>query len=172
MKQSKQHLFSSFSFFSSSCSSFFSFFLSFFFFFLSFFLSSMFVPIKQFGSRGEGKGQFNYPYGICYDEKINILLFLISTIIWFKTGSKNGQFQYPCQLSIEPLTNHILVADLNNNRIQIFNDKGQFISVFGQDILQYPHAVSCSQIHPFILLLLIIIIKFIYSLLLLLSIIT
>jgi DNA-binding beta-propeller fold protein YncE len=33
-------------------------------------------------------------------------------------GTSVGQFRYPFGLSIQPVTNHIIVADYNNNRIQ------------------------------------------------------
>jgi len=45
-------------------------------------------------------------------------------------GNKNGQFRNPFQITTNSKGN-ILVCDFNNNRIQIFDSEGNFISKFG-----------------------------------------
>jgi len=45
------------------------------------------------------------------------------------TGTGNGEFNTPTD--IVQNSTHILVADRNNNRVQVFNLSGQFVSTFG-----------------------------------------
>jgi DNA-binding beta-propeller fold protein YncE len=45
-------------------------------------------------------------------------------------GSGNGQFRTPIDLAIDP-SNNIYVSDSDNNRIQVFNNNGTYITQFG-----------------------------------------
>jgi len=46
------------------------------------------------------------------------------------SGSANGQFSHPGDVAVDAAGN-LWVADMNNNRIQKFNDKGEFLMQFG-----------------------------------------
>jgi len=120
--------------------------------------------INIFGSKGNGNGQFNQPYGIINDAKNQRIIVSDSNnhrIQFFKNneqcdylsqfgslGNNNGQFNNPSQLCVDPINNHIIIADSFNNRIQILNEQFEFVTVIGQGQLQYPCAVDCSLSHP------------------------
>lgn len=112
------------------------------------------------GSKGEGKGQFQNPFGIAHDANNHRVLVSDSgnhRVEVFDDrnrqylnefgsfGRKNGQFRYPNQLCVLPITNHIVVADFSNHRVQIFNPQFQFVTIVGQDVLHHPQAVDCSH---------------------------
>ena len=42
-------------------------------------------------------------------------------------------------------SNEIFVSDMNNNRIVVFNEKGEFIRSFGQNFLNWPNGVLCDN---------------------------
>jgi len=111
-------------------------------------------PKLTFGEKGNGNGQFNYPYGITVNSKGKILvcdwgnhriqLFdpdgkFVSTFGSY--GNGNGQFNYPYGLTINSRGN-IIVSDRDNHRIQIFDPEGKFITKFGsvgKDLGQFSH---------------------------------
>src|SRR5205809_2266776 len=49
---------------------------------------------------------------------------------WGSYGSAPGQFMYPTGLAVGP-DGSVYVADLNNNRVQKFNNDGTFILQWG-----------------------------------------
>jgi DNA-binding beta-propeller fold protein YncE len=52
----------------------------------------------------------------------------------FQFGSKgvmDGQFSAPDGITTSPKTDHIYVSDYSNNRIQVFDEKGNFVRTFG-----------------------------------------
>ncbi|XP_075240450.1 uncharacterized protein LOC142335932 isoform X3 [Convolutriloba macropyga] len=61
-----------------------------------------------------------------------------------KNNSNEGFFQYPigCAVAKE---GDILICDHGNNRVQIFDEAGQFKQVAGKGILERPSAVVCSD---------------------------
>ena len=42
-------------------------------------------------------------------------------------------------------SNEIFVSDMNNNRIVVFNENGEFIRSFGENSLHYPNGVLCDN---------------------------
>lgn len=52
-------------------------------------------------------------------------------VIFGSEGSKQGQFHYPTDVKL--YKNKIFVADAYNNRVQVFNDKGVFEAIIGND---------------------------------------
>ena len=46
-------------------------------------------------------------------------------------GSGNGQMSSPGGVAIDPVSRNILVADYNNNRVEIFSPSGVYLSQFG-----------------------------------------
>ena len=85
------------------------------------------------GSYGEGNGQFQGPEGIAVDSSNNIYVadegdsrvekfggignYLTQ---WGSVGTGNGQFEFPFGIALDGSGNFVYVADLANNRIQVF----------------------------------------------------
>lgn len=103
--------------------------------------------VKTYGSIGNGKEKFFYPYGItchpngyiyvadCGNHRIVQLRaeaknYEIDTLIWVKTlgefGCAEGSFDSPYDVAIDTKAN-LYVADYGNNRVQIFDSLGNFI---------------------------------------------
>ena len=92
--------------------------------------------ILQWGSRGNGDGQFSGPHGIEVDAAGNV--YVVDTgnnriqkftsdgvflIKWGTTGAAPGQFNHPHGIGIGPLGN-VYVAETGNNRVQKFTSDG------------------------------------------------
>ena len=60
-------------------------------------------------------GNIQITYGICYVKS------------WGEFGTGNGQFKYPEDVAVDS-AGHVFVADFHNNRIQKFDNNGNFIS--------------------------------------------
>ena len=58
-----------------------------------------------------------------------------------EVGSVPGKLIQPCGVSIEQETGHIYVADLSNNRIQIFSQTGEYLNHFGGPHLKWPWGI-------------------------------
>jgi len=108
--------------------------------------------ITQFGSAGSGEGQFSfgYPMGLARDKKGNLWIADANNnrvqkwtmplrtgtsrptyaSAFGSLGSSNGQFKHPANAALDSKGN-LWVADENNNRIQEFNEKGEFVRAFG-----------------------------------------
>jgi DNA-binding beta-propeller fold protein YncE len=98
--------------------------------------------IREFGSDGEGDGQFVWPTSVALDGNGNVYIadewlnrisifdkdgkFLSK---WGTTGSGDGQISKPAGLMIT--NGSILVSDSANNRIQKFSLDGKYQSQFG-----------------------------------------
>jgi tripartite motif-containing protein 71 len=112
--------------------------------------------VIKWGTPGPGNGQFNYPGGIAVDSSgrvyvtdtgnNNVQKFLLSNSCpagttqvvagvcfvkkWGIPGSGNGQFKNPHGIAVDP-SGRLYVADLGNNRIQMFKGNGAFIRAWG-----------------------------------------
>ena len=99
-------------------------------------------PKLTFGSRGNGNGQFNYPFGVCVDSNGNIIVcdYDNHRIQMFdfqgnfiSNGNENGQFNNPIGITMNSKGN-IHVSDFGNNIVQIFEEsQGKSISTFGSE---------------------------------------
>jgi tripartite motif-containing protein 71 len=107
--------------------------------------------IKKWGSFGAGNGQLNFPSGIAVDAKNNVYVSdagnhriqvfnangaLIRT--WGTLGTGDGQFGNPAHPGIASPWNvkldsygNVYVADVANERIEVFTANGTFIGKFG-----------------------------------------
>ena len=47
------------------------------------------------------------------------------------TGSGNGQFVEPTGIAVNPRNGNLVVPDEGNNRVEVFNEKGEYLSQFG-----------------------------------------
>ncbi|MGI9011460.1 MAG: hypothetical protein ACR2F1_09790 [Nitrososphaeraceae archaeon] len=66
-----------------------------------------------------------------------------------KSGTGNGEFNTPIELAIDSSDN-IFVVDNGNNRVQVFNRDGGYITQFGNqgpisDILQGPVGIAIDS---------------------------
>ena len=99
--------------------------------------------VTEFGSYGEGDGQFIWPSSITLDKDENIYIsdeWLNRITVydsngeflrkWGEQGSEPGQLDGPAGLAISG--NSIYVSDSRNNRVQKFSLDGKFESSFGE----------------------------------------
>lgn len=54
---------------------------------------------------------------------------LLST--WGSPGTGDGQFNHPASIENDPNGQRIYIADLDNNRIQVLNSDGEFVTKWG-----------------------------------------
>jgi len=96
--------------------------------------------VAVIGTKGTEPSQFQCPYGIAvnndgqlivadtWNHRVQILSSLGKCVRQFGSkGNASGQFNYPRGLAIDPKSENIIVADCDNNRIQIFDKQGEFI---------------------------------------------
>jgi len=99
--------------------------------------------VTEFGSYGEGDGQFIWPSSIALDKDENIYLadeWLNRITVydsngefirkWGEPGANQGEIDGPAGLAISG--NSIYVSDSRNNRVQKFSLDGKFESSFGE----------------------------------------
>ena len=121
--------------------------------------------ITQFGSGGNGTGEFNASVRITTN---NIHLFVADTdnnrvqifdingnyVNQFgSVGSANGQFDSP--FGITTNNTHLFVADTDNNRVQIFDINGNYLSQFGlsgtgDGQFNQPRGITTNSTHLFV----------------------
>ena len=91
--------------------------------------------IKRFDTKGSKEGALTHPYGVAVTNDGHILVtdnhrlqklttdgVCIKSIGSNKSDNGRLQFNYPRGITIHPTTGQILVADSDNNRIQVFNN--------------------------------------------------
>lgn len=98
----------------------------------------------EFGGRGEGDGQFNYPSHLAVaggrlyvNDTMNFRLQIFDLEGRFLSsfgshGDSTGDFAQPKGIGLDS-EGHIYVADALFNRVQIFDSDGQLLLVFGGD---------------------------------------
>jgi len=100
----------------------------------------------KFGSKGVGKGEFDWPNDIAFDPK-NQRIYVADTLnhriqafdlegtfifAFGCVGKGKGQFNLPSGITTDKAGN-IYVADRNNHRVQVFNDRGSFVRQIGAE---------------------------------------
>ena len=103
------------------------------------------TPVRRIGSKGNGNGEFQYPWGLLLvgdrlyvsDYNFHRVQYLSATTGQYIgqfgcNGKENGQFSNPRGMSIDGKGN-ILVADYGNNRVQVFKEDGTFVQVIQCD---------------------------------------
>lgn len=103
--------------------------------------------ITKFGAFGSGAEQMDYPTGVALDPRGNVWIADNNNRVdhwkitspwpatfsstFGSTGSGNGQFNEPAGISVDPLNNLLAISDLLNNRVEVFNAKGEYLRKFG-----------------------------------------
>ena len=107
-----------------------------------FFPTSPYI-ICSWGEYGTGNGQFHDVHGLVLDDYGNVYAVDSNDRVqkfdgngnyilqWGSAGSGNGQFDYARSIGAG-INGYIYVVDQNNNRIQIFDSTGVYLSQFGQ----------------------------------------
>ena len=97
--------------------------------------------IASVGSKGSGRLQFSTPFAIAYNDTNNKVyvcdtynhrITILNLDLTFhgsfgSEGSETGQFNHPYGISVDSRGN-VLVADYCNNRIQVFDASGRYLS--------------------------------------------
>lgn len=110
------------------------------------------ILLSEFGSEGNGPGQFQYPTGIAigadglifvseYGGNDRIQVFTHDGRIlraWGSYGADPGQFERPQGIALAG--DRIYVADAANHRVQVFSLEGKLLLSWGD--LKYPYSVS------------------------------
>ncbi|XP_019850417.1 PREDICTED: E3 ubiquitin-protein ligase TRIM71-like [Amphimedon queenslandica] len=99
------------------------------------------AAVRRIGSKGNGNGQFGYPWGLLLvrdrlyvsDRDLNRVQYFSATTGQYhgqfgSYGHENGKFSSPRGMSTDGKGN-ILVADYNNKRVQVFKENGTFVQV-------------------------------------------
>ena len=117
------------------------------------------TAIRTIGSKGNGNGQFSDPCGLVLvhvddtlyvtdDGLHRVQMFSASTgkyIAQFGSkGTGNGQFRHPRGITYDG-KGHILIADYNNRRVQVFNMDGTFVQVIDCNG-EYPSDVAVDNV--------------------------
>lgn len=60
-------------------------------------------------------------------------------------GSKRSEFVHPYHLTTDDVTGLVFVCDMFNNRVQIFTQDCEFVTMFGEHSLNKPISISYTQ---------------------------
>ncbi|XP_003387974.2 PREDICTED: E3 ubiquitin-protein ligase TRIM71-like [Amphimedon queenslandica] len=103
------------------------------------------TAVRRIGSKGDGNGQFKYPWGLLLvgdrlyvsDYKLHRVQYFSATTSQYigqfgSFGNGNGQLSSPFGMSTDGKGN-ILVADNSNKRVQVFKEDGTFVQVIQCD---------------------------------------
>ncbi len=91
--------------------------------------------LMKFGSRGNGEGQFNSPWGIAVDRVRGYIYVVDSAnfrvqkfdmtgefiMSWGSFGNGDGQFYFPRGVAVDQADGFVYVVDMGNHRIQKFD---------------------------------------------------
>ena len=99
--------------------------------------------ISQFGSEGTREGQFISPYGLVLSQsdllfvcdynnhRIQVFNKDLFSYSFGHYGTEPGNFNSPCDLTLNGNEDQLFITEYKNHRVQIFTVSGKFIKVFG-----------------------------------------
>jgi len=117
------------------------------------------VETKQFqaiGARGKNPHQYFFPASVaffkdtyvvsdCDNHRVSLAKGDGATFnVFGGNGKGDGEFGRPTGVAVDAFGN-IFVADMDNNRIQVFDSKGTFITKFGDSQLNGPRGVAVDS---------------------------
>jgi DNA-binding beta-propeller fold protein YncE len=101
--------------------------------------------LNEFGSRGTGRGQFNFPTYLWIDKEgklyvsdtLNYRIQVLTPdgkvlMVLGRHGNRPGYFAHPCGVATDSFGN-IYVSDKQFENIQVFNSRGQILMAFGSE---------------------------------------
>jgi len=106
-------------------------------------LIKIFSPDGKFLMKIGGQGSFTFPFHCVQCDRYLIVsdcsehcikVFNCNGDFQYKFGKEgggDGEFNYPCCLSVNK-SGHLMVCDSDNNRIQVFELSGKFVGKFGR----------------------------------------
>lgn len=91
--------------------------------------------LMKFGTRGNGEGQFNSPWGIAVDRVRGYIYVVDSAnfrvqkfdstgefiMQWGSFGNNDGQFYFPRGVAVDPSDGAVYIVDMGNHRVQKFD---------------------------------------------------
>ena len=99
---------------------------------------------NTYGSSGSGTFQFDSPVGIEVDASGNIYVadkgnhrvqiydssfnYIVTLGVTDESGSDNDHFSGPSAVAIDPVNGNILIMDLNNRRVQVFDSSYNYVT--------------------------------------------
>ena len=105
--------------------------------------------LREFGTKGEGDGQFQRPCGVAVSTRGQVFvsdhsqhriqMFTKEGVFFRAFGSKgsgDGQFHCPtsmCFMLEHLFEEHLVICDEGNNRVQLFLECGMFVRSFGME---------------------------------------
>ena len=104
----------------------------------------LFKPVLSFGKQGSADGMFYWPWGLAVNDKDEIAVSDRSNhriqkftndgthLKSFVTRNQKGQFNLPAGIAF--YNNYIIVSDLFNRGVQIFDDEGHYLDQFGEEL--------------------------------------
>ena len=116
--------------------------------------------VRQFGGEGKDQGQLSNPYGVTVNKEGHIFVaergghcvsvFTEEGTFLYRFGQEGraeGEFYYPNYPNYILITPDDLVyfTDGNNDRIQVFQQNGQFIRQFGNGIVKHPEGIVVTS---------------------------
>ena len=75
----------------------------------------------------------------------NYATFHLPTVATGKRGSGTGELYVPCGVAINVATNQIFVANLVNNRVEIFSETGEYLNRLCVGQLDRPHGIAIHE---------------------------
>ena len=104
-----------------------------------------FTNYGTFGTYGSANGEFNYPYGICFDSTGNVYVTELHNhrvqvftargeyVRQFgEKGDREGELDRPTGIAIDS-SDIVYVSERGNNRISLFTRDGHFLRSFGKE---------------------------------------
>ena len=118
--------------------------------------------LREFGTQGEGDGQFQYPFGVAVSTRGEVFVsdvtqnriqvFTKEGVFLRAFGSKgsgDGQFVGPTNMCFNH-EEHLVICDVRNYRVQVVREDGVFVRAFGMEKSQegsnlFPQFVCCDR---------------------------